>query len=101
MLYAGAIARPRGRRGARGRRGRRRRAVGPSRSSPPADAAERLAAWARGQAAPVVVVDSVLDGLEVATALTEAGLAVAGTKSLREAAARAELRRDRRRRATC
>jgi len=58
---------------------------------PPADAAERLAAWARGQAAPVVAVDSVLDGIEVATALTEAGLAVAGTTSLREAAARAEL----------
>jgi hypothetical protein len=48
----------------------------------PRDAAKQLAAWAREHEAPVVAVDSVLDGLEVMAA---------GTKSLRDAAERAEL----------
>jgi len=57
----------------------------------PRDAAGKLAAWARDAASPVVVVDSVLDGVTVAGALADAGLAVAGTRSLRDAAVRAEL----------
>jgi len=60
-------------------------------ADPPRDAATKLVAWTREHEAPVVAVDSVLDGLEVASALAGAGLAVAGTKSLRDAAARAEL----------
>jgi hypothetical protein len=59
--------------------------------APPPDAAAKLAAWVREQKSAVVGVASVLDGVTVATALAEAGLVVAGTKSLRDAAARAEL----------
>lgn len=58
---------------------------------PPRDAAARLAEWARGETSPVVGVDSILDGVTVADALAHAGLVVAGTRSLRDAAARAEL----------
>jgi hypothetical protein len=60
-------------------------------AEPPADAAARLAAWARGRKAPIVGVDHVIDGLEVAHALAGQGLAVAGTRSLRDASARAGL----------
>jgi hypothetical protein len=58
---------------------------------PPRDAAATLVEWAKTATSPVVGVDNVLDGLTVAAALAEAGLVVAGTKSLRDAAARAEL----------
>jgi hypothetical protein len=57
----------------------------------PRDAAAKLVAWARGAKSPVVGVASLLDGVEVANALAEAGLTVAATKSLREAAVRADL----------
>jgi len=57
----------------------------------PRDAAAKLVAWARGAKSPVVGVASLLDAVEIAGALAEAGLTVAGTKSLREAAVRADL----------
>jgi len=52
-------------------------------------AAERLAAWVREQAAPVIVVESASDGLEIATWLASLGIAVAGTRVMREASLRA------------
>jgi hypothetical protein len=58
---------------------------------PPADAAERLVAWVRAHTAPVVGVDSVIDGIEIAGALRDHGLVVSGSKSLRDAATRAGL----------
>jgi hypothetical protein len=58
---------------------------------PPPDAAERLVAWVRGHKAPVVGVDSVIDGIEVASVLRDHGLVVSGSKSLRDAATRAGL----------
>jgi putative mRNA 3-end processing factor len=61
------------------------------RFAPIDDVADRVASWARTQLAagkaPVIVVDTALDGLEVATRLVAAGLAVAAAKSLRDAAA--------------
>ena len=57
-----------------------------------AQAAERVATWLRAQLAagrrPVLVVESVLDGLEVAARLADDGLVIAGSRALREAAAR-------------
>jgi hypothetical protein len=58
---------------------------------PPPDAAERLVAWVRGNKAPVVGVESVIDGIEVASVLRDHGLVVSGSKSLRDAATRAGL----------
>jgi hypothetical protein len=52
-------------------------------------AAERLAAWVKAQAAAVVVVESVIDGLEVTTWLRSLGIEVAGSRTMREAAVRA------------
>jgi putative mRNA 3-end processing factor len=52
---------------------------------------ERVIAWARARVAAgrwaVLVVDTALDGLEVAARLTAANVAVTGSKSLRDAAA--------------
>jgi putative mRNA 3-end processing factor len=57
------------------------------------DVATKLVAWARAQLAtarvPVLVVDTTFDGIEVATYLAAAGLAVAASRSLRDAATRA------------
>jgi len=54
----------------------------------------KLVAWAKAQlatgATPVAVVDSVLDGLEVAARLGADGLALAGSRALRDAAQRLE-----------
>ena len=59
--------------------------------APLADVADQLVAWVRARLAagtwPVLVVDTALDGLEIATHLVAAGLAVTGAKSLRDAAA--------------
>jgi hypothetical protein len=56
------------------------------------DVAGELVAWVRAQLAagkpPVIVVDSPLDGLEVATRLVEEGLAVTGSATIRDAAKR-------------
>jgi hypothetical protein len=56
------------------------------------DVAARLAGWARAHLAagrrPIVAVDTALDGLEVATALAAHDLAIAGSRSLRDAALR-------------
>ncbi len=55
------------------------------------EAADRVTAWSRAQLAaakqPVLVVDNALDGIEVAARLVAAGVAVAASKSLRDAAA--------------
>lgn len=55
------------------------------------EVADRLVEWARARVAAgtwtVLVVDTALDGLEVAARLIAAGLVVAGSKSLRDAAA--------------
>lgn len=55
------------------------------------DAADRVIAWSRAQLAAgkltVLVTDTALDGLEVATRLVAAGVPVAASKSLRDAAA--------------
>lgn len=57
-----------------------------------ADTAAGVAAWVRDQLAaarrPIVVVDSALDGLEVAMRLADHGLVVAGARALRDAALR-------------
>jgi hypothetical protein len=59
------------------------------RFSPVDDVAGQLVAWVRAQLAanrrPVLVVDSATDGLEVAERLASAGIAVAGSRSLRDA----------------
>ena len=59
---------------------------------PLADVVAQVSAWASAQLAagkkPVLVVDSVIDGLEVASLL--APLAITGSRALREAAARME-----------
>jgi hypothetical protein len=60
---------------------------------PPLSAAiEATIAWARARLAagvrPVLLVDSLLDGLEVASRLAAAGVAVAGGRALREAGQR-------------
>lgn len=61
------------------------------RFAPLADVAARVVEWSRAQLAagksPVLVVDSALDGLEVAARLIAEGVAVTGGKSLRDAAA--------------
>jgi Cft2 family RNA processing exonuclease len=61
------------------------------RFAPLDELADRVAAWARALLAegkpPVLVVDTALDGLEVVASLVERGLAVAASKSLRDAAA--------------
>lgn len=61
------------------------------RFAPLADVVDRVATWVRAQLAadksPVVVVDHVLDGLEVAAALASAGVEVAASKPVRDAAA--------------
>ena len=61
---------------------------------PVADIAGALAAWARTQLvagiAPVAVVDSAVDGLEVAARLAADGIAVSGSRALRDAARRLE-----------
>jgi hypothetical protein len=58
---------------------------------PPPDAVERLVAWVRAHTAPVVDVESVIDGIEIAGVLRDHGFVVSGSKSLRDAAARAGL----------
>lgn len=58
---------------------------------PPPDAAERLVAWVRAQAAPVIEVASVIDGIAIAPVLRDHGFVICGSKSLRDAAARASL----------
>lgn len=62
------------------------------RFAPVDDIAGQLLAWVRAQLAagttPVLVVDTVLDGIEVATYLAADGLAVAGSRALRDAALR-------------
>jgi hypothetical protein len=59
---------------------------------PLAEVAERVIAWVRAERAakqvPIAVVDTPLDGVEVATALAGAGFAIAAGKSIRDAAAR-------------
>jgi Cft2 family RNA processing exonuclease len=61
------------------------------RFAPIDEVADRVAAWVRAQLAagkaPVLVVDTPLDGLEVAAHLGAAGLQVTAAKSLRDAAA--------------
>ena len=61
------------------------------RFEPVDDVAERVIEWTRAQLVadrpPVLVVDIVLDGLELAARLVAAGLSVAGSRSLRDAAA--------------
>jgi len=56
------------------------------------DAADAVVTWSRAQLAakrtPVLVVDTVFDALEVATALVADGLTVAASKPIRDAAAR-------------
>ena len=63
---------------------------------PRADVSARLVAWVRAERAqrrvPALVVDTPLDGVEVATQLASAGLAIAGSKSIRDAAARLDAR---------
>lgn len=66
----------------------------PHHAFPPLDdVVAQTAAWARSQLAadrrPVLLVDSVLDGLEVALRLAAHGLPLAASRALREAAARA------------
>jgi Cft2 family RNA processing exonuclease len=55
------------------------------------DVADRVVTWVRTQLAAgkptVLVVDSALDGLEIATKLAAAGLAISASKSVRDAAA--------------
>jgi putative mRNA 3-end processing factor len=62
------------------------------RFAPLDEIAGELAAWVRAQLAagrtPVLVVDSSLDGLEVAARLAVEGLAVAGSRALRDAVQR-------------
>ncbi|HSN26556.1 MAG TPA: hypothetical protein VLT45_09725 [Kofleriaceae bacterium] len=48
-------------------------------------AAERLASWVREQATSVIVVDSIVDGIEIITWLRSLGIDVAATRALREA----------------
>ncbi|HEX4456292.1 MAG TPA: hypothetical protein VH143_35770 [Kofleriaceae bacterium] len=59
---------------------------------PRAEVAERVVAWVRAERVakhvPIAVVDTPLDGLEVAGMLADAGFAVAAGKSIRDAAAR-------------
>ena len=59
---------------------------------PLADAIAATAGWTRAQLAagrrPVLLVDSLLDGLEVASRLAALGLPIAGARALREAAQR-------------
>ena len=52
-------------------------------------AAEQLAAWVRGEQAPVIAVENAIDGLEIATWLASLGVQVAGTRAMREASLRA------------
>jgi len=58
---------------------------------PLAEALEQLVAWVRARLGastwPVVVVDTALDGLEIAALLAAAGIAVTASKSVRDAAA--------------
>jgi len=65
------------------------------RFAPIDEVAGKISAWIRAQLAserrPVLVVDTVLDGFEVATELERAGLPIAGSRSLSEAAPRAKL----------
>jgi len=65
----------------------------PQHSFPPLGGAiDAAIEWTRGALAterrPVLLVDSVLDGLEVASRLAGAGIAIAGPRALREAAQR-------------
>jgi hypothetical protein len=59
---------------------------------PLAEVADRVLAWVRAERAakrvPALVVDTPLDGLEVAAHLATAGFAIGGGKSIREAAVR-------------
>lgn len=66
----------------------------PEHAFPPlADAIEQTVAWAHAELAaarrPVLLVDTALDGLEVAMTLANAGLALAGGRPIREAVQRA------------
>ena len=66
--------------------------VGERAFAPLEETAGKLVAWVRARLAagkpPVVVVDSAIDGLEIATRLIAEGLIVAGSRSLRDAALR-------------
>lgn len=57
---------------------------------PLADVNAEIIAWARTNLSrrPVLAVDTALDGLELATSLAAAGLAVAGSRAIRDAALR-------------
>src|SRR5687768_45790 len=63
------------------------------RFAPLATTIDETVAWVRGQLAagqrPVIVVDTAVDGLEVAMVLAAAGLALAGGRPIREAVQRA------------
>lgn len=63
------------------------------RFAPLADAIDETLAWTRGQLAagtrPVLLVDTALDGLEVAMTLAAAGIALAGGRPIRDAVQRA------------
>lgn len=63
-----------------------------ARFAPLEDVASQVVDWARvqliGGRTPVLVVDTVYDGLEVASYLAAAGVQIAGTKALRDAATR-------------
>ncbi len=48
-------------------------------------AAERLASWVRQHATSVIVVDSIVDGVEIITWLRSLGIEVAATRALRDA----------------
>lgn len=90
VLYAGAI-----RDGAEVRRCETLVVSAPiARAVPPlAKTIEQAIAWTKRELAagrrPVLLVESVLDGLDVAMRLAEAGVALAGAKPIREAAQRA------------
>jgi putative mRNA 3-end processing factor len=62
------------------------------RASPMADVAGELVAWTRAQLAagktPVLAVDTALDGLEVAARLAADDIAIAGSRTIRDAALR-------------
>lgn len=61
--------------------------------APLAQTIESTLAWAAGELAagrrPVLLVDTALDGLEVAMCLADAGIAIAGARPIRDAAQRA------------
>lgn len=54
-------------------------------------AAERLASWVREQASSVIVVESIVDGIEIITWLRTLGVEVSATRALREAMLAAQL----------